>query len=241
MCDRYACYLDLTFERDWKLAGRAPAFTHYNIAPDCDVPIVRHGVDGQRECVMARWGLVPALAHGQRRRQPRINVAASTLPRRTPGAVGRAGPSASRGSAVADVWRRSHRCIFPMRGFYLWERGAAGAPVPWFASLARQKMFGVAGLWDRSVDPRRDLHFFSAAMITLATPPLAAEPGPAARRIPAILPIDAYDTWLGADAAAARGLLRPLPPGELHAWRVGPQVLDLNNRGPACMEPPADE
>jgi putative SOS response-associated peptidase YedK len=225
MCERYACYLELTFERDWKLTGRAPAFTHYNIVPDCDVPIVRHDADGQRECVMARWGLVPALAHGQRRRRPRIHVAASALAR----------------GATADVWRRSHRCIFPMRGFYLWEHGESGARVPWFVSLARQKMFGVAGLWDRSVDPRRDLHFFSAALITLPPAQLTPELGNLTSRAPAILPADAYDAWLGADPGAARALLRPLPRGELHAWRVGPQVLDSTNRGPACMEPMADE
>jgi putative SOS response-associated peptidase YedK len=168
---------------------------------------------------MARWGLVPARAHGHRNRAARIHVAASGL---------------GAGSA-ADVWQRSRRCIFPMLGFYAWQAGAPA--LPWFISLTGHELFGVAGIWDERADAGSNLHFLSAAMITLPMrPPVLPEPRPGGR-MPSVLAADDYDIWLGADPHTATELLRPLPASEWRAWRVGPQVADLNNKGPACMEP----
>jgi putative SOS response-associated peptidase YedK len=164
---------------------------------------------------------VPEQDHGRRHRRARIHVAASGL----------------RTGAAAGAWQNSRRCIFPMQGFYLWQRLEDGTRRPWFASLARQKTFGVAGLWDRSTDGAGNLHFFSAAMITLPLRDLLPELDDRVNRLPVIVPAESYDDWLGADAGMAERLLRPLPHGELRAWRVGPQVNDPANRGPSCAEP----
>lgn len=215
MCERYACYLDLTFERDWNLATRAPAFTSYNIGPDCEVPIVRHDDHGRREAVTARWGLVPAAAHAHRRRGARLQVSSTRLGR----------------DSTAQPWQQGRRCIFPVLGFYLWQQGE---PQPFFASLAHQRLFGVAGVWDASTDPATNLHVLSAAMITVPAGRLAAELHGAAR-IPAVLAPDDYDEWLGGAGAQAQGLLRATPHREIRLWRVGAQVNDPAHKGPACM------
>lgn len=209
MTERYVCHLDLSFERDWNLVGRAPAFSSYNIAPDVEVPIIRRDAEGHREALMARWGLVPAEAQGHRERGMRIHVAAGRVA----------------DGLTAEIWRRGQRCILPMQGFYLWGEGEEAEP--WYISLTRQRTFGVAGVWDVSTDTRSNLHLLSAAMLAL---PMSRETLDleVSGSLPAILPVDSYDTWLGDDAEAAHALLRPMPAGELRAWRVGTDGEDLD-------------
>ena len=66
MCTRRYCPDEAAWERAGSLPRRWHPLTgdwqpNYNVAPTDTVPIVRT-VDGEREAVLARWGLVPALA-----------------------------------------------------------------------------------------------------------------------------------------------------------------------------------
>ena len=50
----------------------------YNIAPTQEIPIVHLGRDGERELVMARWGLVPFWME-EKPRKAFINARAETV------------------------------------------------------------------------------------------------------------------------------------------------------------------
>src|SRR5665213_3242452 len=87
----------------------------YNVAPTQRVPAVRL-VEGQREGVLLRWGLVPFFAKGIPTKFSTINA---TIEKLTDGAMWR-GP-----------WKGGQRCILPAAGFYEWHVLADGSKRPY--------------------------------------------------------------------------------------------------------------
>ena len=71
-----------------------------------------------------------------------------------------------------------------------------------------------------------------AILTTVANAALA----PIHRRMPVILPPEAFEPWLAGDTAA----LVPCPQEALSAFRVGPLVNSPGNDDPRCVEPLAD-
>ena len=77
----------------------------YNIAPTDQIPIVRIDPrDGEREVVMARWGLIPFWMK-QKPKVPHINARAETVEKL---------PLFREGLA-------KRRCLIPATGFYEWQ------------------------------------------------------------------------------------------------------------------------
>lgn len=79
------------------------------MAPTDLVPIIRLGQDGQRELVMARWGLVPFWMKDIPKKAF-INARAETV-------------------ATTPMFRDAlakRRCLIPATGFYEWQQRASG-------------------------------------------------------------------------------------------------------------------
>ena len=226
----------------------------YNIAPTQPVACVRQTVAADtepstpsgppapggppaRELVEMRWGLIPYWAKDPAIGNRMINA---------------------RSESVADkpAYReafRKRRCLVVADGFYEWKR-MRGAKQPYFIYMEDHRPFAFAGLWERW-KPRRDQldkivvpgkpevplsadgRVESCAFLTIGPNELMAS---IHDRMPLILPVEHWDTWLDPhvqDAEELSTLLLPYPASEMRAHPVSTHVNKPAHDDPACIEP----
>lgn len=189
----------------------------YNIAPTQPVAVVRLGASGaQRRLTALRWGLVPQGA-----------------PETDRGHINARSETAWQKPSFRDAFAH-RRCLIPATGFYEWQRTGAKKRRPWLFSLASNRPFAFAGLWEPG--PRE------GASPTCAI--LTTEPNDITRpvhdRMPVILPPDGYARWLdpqAGDAVALRPLLVPFPASAMAARAVSTAVNNARFDDPACLDP----
>jgi putative SOS response-associated peptidase YedK len=192
----------------------------YNIAPTQDIPIVRRAKDGERELVVARWGLIPFWMK-EKPKQPHINARAETV-HKTP--------------LFREAFEK-RRCLIPATGFYEWEKRANGRQ-PYRFRRRDLEPFAFAGLWEFN----RNLGdaIVSATIIVTGANALV---GAIHERMPVILFPEDHAAWLdpATPPDAARALLRPFPPALMEAYPVSRLVNSHENDGPELIEPIAVE
>jgi len=184
----------------------------YNVAPTQWVPAVRL-VDGQREGVLLRWGLVPFFAKGIPTKFSTINA---TIEKLTDGAMWR-GP-----------WKRAQRCILPAAGFYEWHVLADSSKRPYYITCIDQPVFGFAGLWDTSM-AENGTETISCTIITMPPNALMAQIHNAKQRMPAILAAEDIESWLSGSQSEARGALKPYGADLMLAQPVSTRVNSPHN------------
>jgi putative SOS response-associated peptidase YedK len=187
--------------------GRWEYPVSYRVLPSQQIPVVRLE-SGEREAAMMRWGLIPYWANGVPLKASTINATVERI---------ETAPS------YRDAWRRGQRCIFVMAGFYEPHVNDDGSRDPFFVHLNDREVFGVAGLWDRSLKADGS-SVFSAALVTLPANDLMAQVHNEKQRMPAILAEADHEAWLGADPQAARAALRSYPDELMVAWPVSRRV-----------------
>ena len=107
----------------------------YNVAPTTHQPIIRQSrKSGDRELVLARWGLVPFFTKNLKdvKGLSTINAKAETITK----APTRREPFKKR------------RCIVPVNSFYEWPKARKPPKQPYSFELANGNLMGFAGLWD---------------------------------------------------------------------------------------------
>jgi putative SOS response-associated peptidase YedK len=220
MCRRYALADSPTVEREflpanvwWKFAP------HSNIAPGRYVPAIRRH-EKMTEGVMMRWGLVPGWAEGAHNQNPAVAHAHRL----------------DKSKFFREPWLEGRRCILPMAGFYIWQLTPANYRQPYFVRLRDRQVFGVAGIWDRSVRERDDV-IESFAIIGVAANPLLEHGNAGAVSMPAILRRRDYEVWLNGTPVQARAALHSFRADWMQRHAVSPrvnsaQVDDLGLRDP---------
>jgi putative SOS response-associated peptidase YedK len=149
---------------------------------------VRPGADGARECVLARWGLVPSWAPDLKFGSRCINARAETV-------------------ATLPAFRtafRRRRCLVPVNAFFEWS-GEKGRRLKWRIALRESPLFALAGLWEWW--PGRD-GGAAVESFTIVTCAANAAIAPLHDRMPVILRDEDHARWLDA-AADAQPLLVP--------------------------------
>lgn len=107
----------------------------YNIAPTTYQPIIRKSREtGEREMVLARWGLVPFFTKDLKdvKGLSTINARAETITK-------------------APTWRepfKKRRCLIPASSFYEWSKISEPLKQPYIFELANALQMAFAGLWD---------------------------------------------------------------------------------------------
>jgi putative SOS response-associated peptidase YedK len=217
MCGRYSLAdLNDTFSSRFKVTNYIHNLTpRYNVAPSQTVPVVVRAED-ENQAELMDWGLIPAWS---RDGKGFINAKAETVSTK---------PSFKRAFRV-------HRCIVPVSSFFEWQRSPEGK-FPYLIKLKREKLFGLAGIWEEWQGPY-DLPVQSFAIITCPANPLVAR---IHDRMPVILKQEDEATWLNPalrDPAQLRPLLRPYPASEMEAYRVTLAVNSPSNNSPELLEP----
>ncbi len=212
MCERFVIANQTAVEREFPLLHTwwrfAPSF---NVSTRRNVPVIRLH-EGESEGVMMLWGLIPDWAEGNARKACTTHASTDEL---------------DRNKAFCGAWWRGQRCILPLSGFYGWQLTPQNYRQPFFARLVNRSVFGVAGLWDRSVSKDDDDVIEGCALLTVPPNPLLAEVHNTSERMPAILHRDDYEPWLRGSTARARSLLRTLPQDRMVAHPVSPRINSL--------------
>jgi len=225
MCGRYARRGDKQKIAEAFHVKEVPDFAmpeaDYNIAPTTFQPIIRDSREtGEREMVLARWGLIPFFTKELSEIKGLSTINAK-----------------SEGIATSRTWRepfRKRRCLVPVSAFYEWDR--KGEKKPYTIDLANGRMFAFAGLWDAWKD--KDGRWLqSYAIVTTAANELMAS---IHDRMPVILRPRDYDRWLDREPSEQPplDLLRPLPSDEMEMRPANPAVGNVRNNGPEMLADP---
>lgn len=190
----------------------------YNIAPTQPVAIVRERRSiGERTLEMRHWGLIPAWAKDPAMGGRLINARAETVASRP---------------AYRDAFRR-RRCLVPADGFYEWQARGRASKQPYYVHPSREPLFAIAGLYERWTDPTG--RYIDSC--TLVTAPANARLRRIHGRMPAILPREAWPTWLDPtldDPAILLPLLGPSSADALDLHPVASWVNDIRHDDPRC-------
>jgi putative SOS response-associated peptidase YedK len=223
MCGRYDNLIAKDAYRALFKAGRLPKTNfppRYNIAPTDQIPIVRIDPrDGERELVMARWGLIPFWMK-EKPRVPHINARAETVHK-------------------LPLFREAfakRRCLIPATGFYEWQKRDDGKQ-PYRFRRKDLEPFAFAGAWEFARLGGEEI--LSAAIIVGESNPLV---GGIHDRMPVMLMAKDYDRWLshGADVEELRAMLRPYDPTLMEAYAVSRVVNSVKNDTEECIQPVDD-
>jgi putative SOS response-associated peptidase YedK len=215
MCNLYSLTKGQSAIRDLFCArndrtGNLPLFPA--IFPDQMAPIVRRGPDGERELVMARWGMPGPPQFGG---QPVTNIR----------------------NIASPHWRRwlgqASRCIVPATSFCEYADTKPRKTPKWFALSDDRPLFAFAGLWtpwrgvrgpkSAPVDGQHELFGFLTTEANAIVAPIHSKAMPVILTTP-----EEVDLWLAADAPKALELQRPLPDDALMIVTSG----DREDRAP---------
>lgn len=216
MCGRYVSRIEAALEREWELRRPPPPFTSYNVAPSIDVPVVRLNAEGERECILMRWGLIPCWAKDAKIGYKMINARAETVATKP---------------AFREPFKR-RRCLIPANGFYEWHK-TGSVKQPYYIRPKDGSMMALAGVWDAWKNPQAERIHSCAIIVTDANERVA----PLHERMPVIIARDAFDSWLSGTPQDAAALLMPYPAGEIEAFAVSTYVNKPKNDGLRCIEP----
>ena len=199
MCTNYEPFIDPTFRE--LFGATLPDLTFKpETFPGYEAPVVRNIIRKHdnaplgRECVAARFGLIPTWSSAEDVAKPRLKFATHNARVETVGQL----PS------FKHAWKHAQFCLIPVHHFYepCWETGKA---VRWKIWLANDQPFVLAGIWERW--KRDDLIVESFTMLTVNADEHAVmkhmhRPGDE-KRMPVILNADDYDRWLNANPEEA--------------------------------------
>lgn len=213
---RYTLPEQIAAEREFVPSGAwwnfAPKF---NVAAAQYVPAIRWHAK-QSEGVMLRWGLIPSWAEGKAQSNPAACVESDRI---------------ARSKFYGGPWLEGQRCILPMAGFYVWQLTGERYRQPHYVRLIDRTVFGVAGIWDRSVLDEEDV-IESCAIICVPANPLIREIANTKPLMPAILKRKDYATWLKGTPVQAKAALHSYRADWMQAHRVSPRVnsADVDDR-----------
>jgi len=199
---------------------RAPFDYKAEAYPGYDAPIVinimrRAGTAGsaddtsgkneantKRECVPARFGLIPPNIFAEDvksfvRKYHTNNARSETVAERR---------------SFRNAWKKQQVCLIPVSCFFE-PNWATGKAVRWKIWLKDTKDFAIAGLWEQWKHGEESFHSFT--MLTVNADDHAVmrhfHRHGEERRMPVILHPDGYDRWLNATPEVAFGMCQQYP------------------------------
>ena len=211
MCGRFAIFSNLEqlkhhFPIDKALTEVTP---NYNVAPTQQIlTIVQQ--EGLNVLEKLHWGLVPHWAKDISTGYKMINARVETV---------------SSKPSFRDAFRK-RRCLIPADGFYEWK-GSKGQKHPFFITLPDEKPFAFAGLWEIWHDKDKPDEIYRSC--TIITRDASASLKHIHDRMPAVLPPDTYEAWLGSDNQDTKMLQKILAEKTVTEFKTRPVSKQVNS------------
>ncbi|MDB6043599.1 MAG: hypothetical protein JWM63_2150 [Gammaproteobacteria bacterium] len=208
MCGKFVIKLLKQIDSAFEIERGSWEFVdNYRVLPTLQVPVARMR-DGQREALMMRWGLIPFGAHGVPTKFGLINATVENL---------------KANYYWRGPWERQQRCIVPAVGFYEPHVNEDGSKQQFYVHLVDREVFGMAGLWERSIKPD-GTEVLSCTIVTLPANQIMASVHNEKKRMPAVLAREDHDAWLKGSPQDAHSVLRQYPDGLMVAYPVHKRV-----------------
>jgi len=232
MCGRYSLFVPRAdVEERFSATFAGPYEPRYNAAPRQSLPVITDETPGTIQRM--EWGLIPSWAD-DRSNFEFINARSETVTEKR---------------SFAEAYEQ-RRCLVPADGFYEWVE-KDGDKQPYRVTLADQRPFAMAGLYERWEPPQRQagLGEFGASgtepaneddvveTFTILTTEPSEFMADLHHRMSVILAPDEEATWLHGDESERAALLDPYD-GELAARPVSTAVNDPSNDSPAVLKSP---
>lgn len=213
MCGRTSLFADQeTIERRFEARFDHDYKKRYNIAPGDDLAVVH---DAAPETITSdTWGFVPAWAD-------RIGEGPQPINARV--------ESVMENRLFGEAFE-TRRALVIADGYYEWA-GTRGGKQPYRITV-EDGPFAMAGLWSRWEGAER-----TVSTVGILTRQATAQLAEIHDRMPAVLPARAESTYLDADPATARSLVRDRPRDEFDTTPITTLVNDPANDSPAVIEP----
>lgn len=189
----------------------------YNAAPSQLLPVITSS--GRQGLSWFYWGRPPRFARNKNLGEKIINLSIETLKEKP----------------VLKKALLQHRCIIPADGFYAWKKVGKKVSIPHRISVADQKLFSMAGLWEEFEDEDNSMvHTF-----TLITTPSNKSILSITERMPVIFDKNAEDVWLHPKAPEREliSLLKAYSPEKMSLYTVSPRINDPAIDQPSLIIP----
>jgi putative SOS response-associated peptidase YedK len=174
MCGRFTLLTPLSdVSRQFRITPPPWLIPRSNIAPTQSVLGIRC-VEGHREAVLFRWGLVPSWADDPSLGNRMINAR---------------GEAIANSTAYREAFQQ-RRCLILADGFFVSGQNSAGEQ-PFYFRRPDAQPFAFAGLWERWHSDEQTIE--SCTIITTAANAVVE---PVHIRVPVILSSSDYDRWL---------------------------------------------
>ncbi len=220
MCSRYSLTSPPEAVRQLFGYSQEIAFPpRYNVAPTQPVMIVRNALNGSREPVLVRWGLIPSWVKDPGDFTTLINARGET--------------AAAKPSFRAAL--RHKRCLVPATGFYEWT-GKPGSKQPHHIYRRDGQIIAFGGLWEHWMGPDGSEIETMAILTTAANRDMTGLHD----RMPLILEPDQFEAWLDCSSGSAKDIakmIEPGPEGRLQATPVSKRLNNSRNEGPELLRP----
>lgn len=197
---------------EWKI--------RYNLAPTQSAYVIAN--DDPTTVQEMNWGLVPFWSKDGKEGGKMINARSETI-------------------FEKPAFRKiilTRRCLVPADSFYEWRKDPDGRKLPYRIFLENGDLLFMAGIWDRWRTEDTAKNTFS-----IITTDANEDVSPLHDRMPLILTTkEAREKWLSdAPKEELEDMLRPLPDGSLHMYRVSERVNGTRYDGPDLQEEVQDD
>jgi putative SOS response-associated peptidase YedK len=219
MCGRYILSASpQEIAEHFDLREVPPFPPRWNIAPTQVVPVVRETQEGERECVLLRWGLIPFWSKDPSIGSRMINARAE---------------SCTDKPAYRNAFKR-RRCLVPVSGFYEWKPEGKWKQ-PYVFRLQDAPVFALGGLWEQWRSPEGDAVQTFTIITTGANEAISAYH----ERMPLVIARPDYEEWLSSPNPGE--LLKPWSGGEFEIFPVSRRVNNVENDDAALVAPLAEK
>ena len=222
MCGRFGLWADHQEIQDhFQIQELLPLEPRYNIAPSQEILAIGQTEKKTRKSARLRWGLIPHWAEDTKTGYKMINARAETLWKKP----------AFRAAA------KRRRCLIPASCFYEWKRNEKGSKQPYCIRPQDNDFFAFAALWEHWHDTASDEKIDSCTIVTTEANNAVSE---LHDRMPVIIPLSGYDSWLDRTIERPddlKHLLVPCPSEDLVIYAVSKEVNNPQNDYASVVKP----
>ena len=188
----------------------------YNAGPTQDLPVIT--LDNTAHFQYFKWGLISNWANNKKMSPKLFNLDTETLSKK----------------ASHQKSLKSHRCLIPIDGFYVWKPFAKKKSIPYFISRTDKKPLAIAGIWEEKDDfNEKANHTF--IMITQNSDEMMT---PYQENMPLCLGEKEIASWMNADTSAPeiQEMIKDTRSWPLTAHPVSPLIANLEKDMPSLIE-----
>ena len=223
MCGRYTIVSNSkSIKKEFELEETQALDPQYNAAPSYSLPVITD--QSPQKLSFYRWGLVPNWAKDIKFGNKTINARSESILEK----------------ASFKMPIRKQRCLVLANCYFEWQNNEDKTKTPHLIYCMDQRLFAMAGVWDRWIDQASGEEIRSFSIITV---PAAPRTKPLHERMPAILKPSQRTHYLNPNLTMDQvmALLVPYENAQMNAMPISSLVNSPVNNTKEILQPIGDK